>query len=324
VNQNGFTAAGPVYVYSSSYIETCVKNKIPIVITIDLRNLVDFLKAKDFTYVNKTQVKFEVKFQVQKFLSLNPIVAGWYILPDELRTWRENEMDFLKTVTDILKSYSDMPIISYSPNNRDSLSLKTLCENGVNYIAKQAYVKFNQNQNRTVIRYAVKTATDAYEMLKRENKTSKNTLVGTYLMLADDPLSPSDDCLIPKLSRHDVFLACAHGAKFLIIWSLFKRITVYRTYYIQYYGYVNAINEINKSILYFKNETFSLADILLNSNRILKFENLYHTHVEYEIASNIKLVLDINSANRSMTFKNTKLDNFEVKYEIVEKTSDFK
>jgi hypothetical protein len=57
-----------------------------------------------------------------------------------------------------------------------------------------------------------------------------NTLVGTYLMLADNPLSPSDDHLIPKLSRHNVFLAYAHGAKFLIIWSLFKRTSVFGTY----------------------------------------------------------------------------------------------
>ena len=319
VNQNGFTAAGPIYVDTPGYIETCVKNEIPIVITIDLRNIVVFSTAKDFININEKQVETEVSYQVERALALNPIVFGWYVLPDELRTWRANEMYFLKTVSNTIRKYSNQPIISYSPNNRDSLALKIIADNGIDYIGKQAYVKFNINQNRTIIKYAIKTATRAYNLL--ENKT--RFAVGTFLMLAEDPFSASDDKYISMLARHDIFIACAHGAEFLIVWSLFRRPIVHRTYDIQYYGYVNAIKEINKEVLRFKNQTFSLAEIFLNSKKNRKIENLYHTHIEYEITSNLKLTLDINSANHAIKIENATLARFEVKYEIIEDTQRF-
>jgi hypothetical protein len=41
-----------------------------------------------------------------------------------------------------------------------------------------------------------------------------------------------------------------------------------------------------------------------------------------KIFSELKLVLDINSDNSSITFKNKKLDHFDVVYKIVEKSSD--
>ena len=318
IKQNGFTAAGPVYTSMYPYyISTCIKNSLPMVVTIDLR-FIDFLTKFNFVSVNKTLVEHEVESQVKKALDVNTIVFGWYILPDELRPWRANEMEFLNIVTSTIRKLDQHPIIAYSPNNRDALMLKTMGENGLDYLGKQAYVVFEQNENRTIIIDALKSASDSFDMLSADKKTSENSLVGVYLELAVDPQSPSDDYLIPTLARHDVFLSVAHGAKFILIWSLFRRVSVYRTYTLQYKGYVDAVKEINKSVLTHRNSSFSLAEILLNEKKTIFLEHEYHTHAEYEISSDLTFVLDINSANCSMVFNGLEMKRFEVKYEIVE------
>ena len=96
--QNGFTAAGPIYIINAIYVDLCVTWKIPIIITLNLRHFVNF-STNNFAPINKTQIKSEVQNQILKALELNPIIFGWYILPEELRSWRKNEMDFLKTVS---------------------------------------------------------------------------------------------------------------------------------------------------------------------------------------------------------------------------------
>ena len=193
----------------------------------------------------------------------------------------------------------------------------------MDYVGKQAYVKFERMANRSLIINSIKTAIESYENLKNENKTNSNNLIGVYLMLAVDPSNPFEDYLIPLIARHDIFLSVAHGAQFIFIWSLFKRFSVYRTYNTQYFGYVNAMNEINKSILNYKNNSFSLVGILLNSKKRLKLANQYLTSVEYEINSKLKLFLEINSADHPIisTTRNTFMTSFEGVYEIVENNS---
>ncbi len=301
-----------------NYIESCVENNIPIVVSIDLRNMVNFLTTFNFVNVNKTEVENEVVIQVKKVLALNPVIFAWYILPEELRPWRTNEMNFLNIVTSTIRQFDKNPIISYSPNNRDEWMLKTMGENGLDYIGKQAYILFERNENRRIIIDAMKSSTDALDILNSENKLNENHILGIYLQLAMDPKLPSDDYLIPTLAKHDIFLSVANGAKFIMVWSLFKRVSVYRTYDLQYKAYADAINEINHSILTYHNESYSLAGILLNSKKTIYLKEDFHTHTEYEISSNLKLVLDINSANHSKIFDDISMKHFEVKYSIFE------
>ncbi len=132
-----------------------------------------------------------------------------------------------------------------------------------------------------------------------------------------DPSNSADDSLIEKIVRHDVFLSVVCGAKCVIIWSLFKRQSVKRTYDRQYNAYKSAIDEINNKEISLSTELSSkLAEIFLNSKKkIVHSSDLLYTYAEYEISVTSKFVIHLNSSNLKKEIPNgCCLEAFEVKY----------
>ena len=50
----------------------------------------------------------------------NATVSAWYTLPEELRSWRTTEMNYLNIVADEVKNYDPLgrPVSMYNPNHR--------------------------------------------------------------------------------------------------------------------------------------------------------------------------------------------------------------
>ena len=168
------------------------------------------------------------------------------MLPDELRNWRKNEMDYLRLVRSIIKKYSSKPILQYNPLNRNLTDLMKLVENGQDLIARNAYLEINSTKNRTLITESLMVCKEAYLNLKNRQQQPSSFLIGVFLMLAKDPLNVIDDKLIEKIIKHDIYQSViGGGAQIIIIWSLFKRYEVKRTYEIQYKAYESIIKEIN-------------------------------------------------------------------------------
>ena len=270
--------------------------------------------------VNEEEVKQEVETQVRKYLELNGNVFGWYILPDELRPWRKNELDFLKIVSKKIHEFDRHPIITYSPFNRDCHGLLNLANNGLDFIGKNAYLLFESKEDRLKIIESMKSSQEAFSLFKNEGKTTETTRVGIYLHLAMDPTIESEDSLIGSLARHDIFLSVTWGAQFIIIWSLFKRVSVRRTYDKQYKAYVDSMKEINDTLINFREKTFTLADIFLNFPKKIELKEKI-TLAEYSIDSSLKLEVKINSSNLQQALDDVTLEPFQVKYNFVDLTS---
>ena len=107
----------------------------------------------------------------------------------------------------------------------------------------------------------------------------------------------------------------------MIIWSLFKRPEVKRTYEIQYQAYKEVINEINSLLIDYKqNSPLFLPDVLLNTRpRLVEHsDDLTYTHAEFEISNTSKIIFDINSANQKLNYgQNETLNPFEVRFKVI-------
>lgn len=281
------------------------------------------MTTHNWVSVNEEDVKREVETQARKYLELNGNVFGWYILPDELRPWRKNELDFLKIVCETIHSIDHQrhPIITYSPNNRDCHGLLNLAKNGLDFIGKNAYLLFESKEDRSKIIESMKSSLEAFSLLKTEGKITESTRVGVYLHLAMDPANESEDNLINSLAKHDIFLSVVWGAQFVIIWSLFKRVSVRRTYDLQYKAYVDSMREINDTLIDFKERTLNLAEIFLNFPKVIEQKDKI-TLAEYSLDSDFKLLVRINSSSAQQTCDDVILEPFEVKYNIVDLNSN--
>jgi hypothetical protein len=281
----GFTIAGPLYTLSDLYVKQCCELNIPIILTIKIQ--VNFLTEYNFRPFNRKEYESNVRGQIEKYMSMKPNIFGWYILPEELRPWRKNEMDFLRDVCSIIREYDSKGglIMSYNPANRMSNHLFTMSENGLSLIGRNAYLDFNySNSNSNSIRLrsnfiiqSMNESLKCYQLIQRKNKDDSNNkriMLGIYLQMAVDPLKTEDDQYISILARHDVFLSVMHGTQMIILWSLFKRESIKRTYGIQYKAYCKAVCEINQTKFDLNNQEdsteskkrFTLAEILLNQD----------------------------------------------------------
>ncbi len=232
-------------------------------------------------------------------------------------------MDYLRLVRSIIKKYSSKPIFQYNPLNRNLTDLMKLVENGQDLIARNAYLDINSTRNRTLITESLMVCKEAYLNLKnRQHQQQSSFLIGVFLMLAKDPLNVMDDKLIEKIIKHDIYQSViGGGAQIIIIWSLFKRFEVKRTYGIQYKAYESIIKEINNlKIVYDYNKTIDLSYVLLQSaNKIIEYTQDYlYTHAEYHISDTSTLVFDINSSNYPINDKknNISLEPFQVKFQV--------
>lgn len=142
--------------------------------------------------------------------------------------------------------------------------------------------------------------------------------LGVYLQLAVDPKKKSDDSLIPKMIRHDVFLSVVCGAQCIFIWSLFKRKEVSRSYESQFNGYVDVMKELNEKEIIVEETAIPLRDILLNLKKSVEHsEDMLYTKAEYELTSTSKFIIHINSSNKTRQIAGGhNLESFEIKYGI--------
>ena len=323
---NGFSGTGPYYTHFDTNWKIAVLNNIPIVISVGAK--IDFLTDYNFKEVNQQEIETIVKDQIEKYLNLKnqdpellglvPNVYAWYVMPEELRPWRKNELNYLKIVTDVIKQYSNIPIMSYNPYNRDENGLLNLANNGLEVIGRNAYVTFDWSTDRTKIIKSMRACNNIIEKAK-SNSPGKFFTVGVYLHLAMDPIQSSDDTNIPKFVRHDMFLSAIQGAKIVTIWSLFKRKNVTRTYDIQLKAYTEIMTEINNSIIITNDETeVSLSEILLYSPKVITTsDDLTYTHAEYFINDCCKIIFDINTSNVKRTLiDNVILEPYEVRYNL--------
>jgi len=236
---NGFTVAGPVYGDQMPYLNRCFQNGWPVVAHV----------GPQITFNDKAPAKYkldpvglrqEVEKQVRD-LATHKEIVWWAIHPEELRPWRRDEMQYLTIVSDSIRKHDPQarPVYLYNPNHRDANSLIPIAKE-VDILAKGCYVNsVGRKRDRAWVRWSVEQEIEAIRAAGRPN-------VIPLLMpeLCKDP-EPGEDKEIRAWVRHDVYLGMASGAKGVLIWSLFKRKEVKRTWQLWYDAYSECARELN-------------------------------------------------------------------------------
>lgn len=236
---NGFTVAGPVYGNQLPYLERCFSNRWPAVAHVGPHVTFND-KSPDKYRVNEPALREEVRRQVGELAS-HPEIIWWAIHPEELRPWRGDEMKYLAIVSDEVREAdpAKRPLYLYNPNNRDAGSLKTIAQH-VDIIGKGCYVNScGKKRDRAWVRWSVE---QEIEGARQAGRTNAVPLVMPELCC--DP-EPAEDKEIRDWVRHDVYLGLCSGARGVLIWSLFRRGEVRRTWPLWYNAYAECGRELN-------------------------------------------------------------------------------
>lgn len=233
---NGFTMHGPVYgAHQLESLEAAEKAGLffPYTVGLDMQFKTD--QALDLT---EAEIKDSITRQVSA-VAARTSICWWYLKPEEMRYWRNKEMAYLKAACEAIHAADPLkrPVWMYEPNNRSSASLVQTGRN-LDLIGKGAYVNYAGYQDRRVwVRWGMEQETDAIRQLGGNH---------TPLLLpelAKDP-DPGRFNQIPGWVRHDVYCGLIHGAKGVVIWSLFKRPAVRQSFDIWYEAYAQAARQL--------------------------------------------------------------------------------
>ncbi len=188
-------------------------------------------------------LRAEIRRQVSEVMG-DAAVAWWYLRPEELRMWRRNEKDYLRTAADEIRKTDPhgRPVWMYDPNHRTSEGLIATGEH-LDIIGKGCYVNLAGYQDdRVWVRWTMLQETTACAALMKQDGRRRTPIV--MPQLSKDPEDPALDAMIPTWVRHDVYLGLICGARGVAIWSLFPRREVKRTHRVFYDAYARAGREL--------------------------------------------------------------------------------
>jgi hypothetical protein len=236
---NGFTVAGPVYGNQAAYLERCFTEGWPVVAHVGPR--IRFADQNPARYrLNEPALRRQVETQVQALAGHKEIV-WWAIAPEELRPWRSEEMNYLSMVCQTIRAHDPQrrPIFHYNPNHRNADTLSPIARQ-VDVLAKGCYVNHvGRKRDRAWVRWSIE------QELQAIGRTGcSNALPLLMPELCRDP-EPAEDKEIGSWVRHDVYLGLCSGAQGVLIWSLYPRKEVRRTWPLWYDAYAECAKELN-------------------------------------------------------------------------------
>jgi hypothetical protein len=146
-------------------------------------------------------------------------IAGWYLIPEEMRWWRVNEMQFMQAAYEGAKQGDPKrrPVWMYEPNNRNAESLartilhQDICGKGIytNYAGKQT--------ERIWVRWSIEQEVAAIAAAGRDDAIA--------IAVPEMFQQPDDDVvhMVPAWARHDAYLSLVSGARGIIVYSAAHR-----------------------------------------------------------------------------------------------------
>ncbi|MCX7007305.1 MAG: hypothetical protein NTY53_08655 [Kiritimatiellaeota bacterium] len=236
---NGFTVAGPVYGNQMPYLQKCFSNGWPVVAHVG-PHITFNDKSPDKYKLNEATLRAEVEKQIRE-LAPHQEIVWWAITPEELRTWRKDEMKYFDLVCDGVRKNDPLhrPLYLYNPNHRDAKSLEAIAKQ-VDVLGKGCYVNSSgKKRDRAWVRWSVEQELAALQAVGRPQ-----AIAVVMPELCKDP-EPAEESEIRAWVRHDVYLGLASGAKGVFIWALFKRKEVKHSWQLWYDAYAECARELN-------------------------------------------------------------------------------
>lgn len=182
----------------------------------------------------------------------NEKISAWYLMPEEMRYWRDKELTLLRRMHEAVKRIDPLkrPTFMYEPQHSQAERLeRTIPYQDIVTVGIYPHYSGNDHQ-RVQIRH---TMTQIMQAIK---STESNALpIPALEMFENDerPYPPEDVSLIPTFVKHDAYCALANGAKGFLIWSMGRR-----SGFTRYTDYYNAWAGVSRELF-----RFGLDDVIL-------------------------------------------------------------
>ena len=193
-----------------------------------------------FVMPSDSEIREALTSQVKNLLRMNPAIVWWYLAPEELKNYRENEMHYLKVATQAIRAADpeNRPIWMYKQNSNKASDIKDTSP-FLDICGKGMYTNLTVGKIKRI--YGRWSIEQEIEGAKGVNPDSVAIAVPE---MHNDP-EPQDQHLIDDWTRHDVYLALVTGAKGVVIWSGFRRNELRKNYDDYYEGYASVAREVN-------------------------------------------------------------------------------
>ncbi len=231
--QDGYTAVGPYHRNSPKSLNSAQQSGLPLIYRVGPK--VDFTNSDEI-------------LRQQQLLALAEEVAAnsqksgisiWYLANEELRFWREDEIQWLEQATATIRENDPYkrPIMMYEPNHRNAPGLQETSQ-FLDFVSKGAYANHvGMEHKRSWIRFNVEQTVAAA-------RATDQTPVAVLWMARDQ--KKDNIQFIHDWARHDVYLSLITGAKGIMIWSGSNRRQGFSKHFEGFYkGYASAAQELN-------------------------------------------------------------------------------
>lgn len=213
----GFTIAGPSYGRQDAdeRLAKCEAIGLPFIYPVGLKK-VDLRTADGGTQAVEIEaIQRDIREQVARVAGSKAIYA-WYLTPEELRYWRANEMEYLRTASAAIREADPLerPVWMYEPGHRDRASLEqTFPYQGL--AGKGMYVEYaGYGNQRGWLRWAYAQQREAVQAMK-----SRMVSFAVLEMFRNAP----DLIGIRDSVRHDCYASLLEGAEGIMVFSFTRR-----------------------------------------------------------------------------------------------------
>ncbi len=173
----------------------------------------------------------------------NRRIAWWYLMPEELRPWRTNDMEFLKGALHEIRANDPekRPVWLYLPNHYTREQMRVFAEN-LDVIGKGMYpVQLGKENDRVWCRWSTEAETGA--ILDAGSGALPIAVPEMFKQPGEAQLA-----VLEKLVRHDIYLSLVAGAKGVVVFSLAERpgFPAHNRYFEAYAGVARELTEGKK------------------------------------------------------------------------------
>ena len=227
VKADGFTVIGPQYELNERVLEDAQDHGLKAVYTVGIA--MDFLSDKPLE-LTPEEIRERIAEQVRAVAD-SPVIAWWYLQPEELRYWRAKEMAYLDAATQAIREADPRrrPIWMYDPGHRNAEALAHTAKR-LDVCGKGMYTNYSGRRDARVwVRWTIEQEVRAIE---QANPGAVPIAVPEMFQ------QPDEEHLewVPAWARHDMYTALIAGAKGAVIFSMRRRdgFTAHDSYYRSY------------------------------------------------------------------------------------------
>lgn len=210
---------GPQYELNDRSLEDAEKHGLKVVYTVGLPMNFHDRTGEGGGRLDLTdeEIYEQVSAQVREVAD-NPVIAFWYLRPEELRPWRQREMDYLAAASRAVRDSDPKgrPLWIYDPNHAGANRLSAIAPH-VDYVGKGMYANYaSRREDRIWCRWTIEVQKEG---IRRAESDAIPIAVPEMFRQPDDEHLD----LIPAWVRHDSYLALVCGAKGMMVFSARRR-----------------------------------------------------------------------------------------------------